>query len=108
MKLTGLAALALALCLPAAPAFADEGRALLPTGIRPVPLHIPDASGAQVAVALPDGGAVLFTWGGPGRGAAGVRMLPDGTPDATFGQGGVARIGSGARTLILRGALRRP
>lgn len=101
MKLT-VAALFLAL-FTAAPAAADQGRALLPTGYR-VPVAQPDAAGAQRAVALPDGGAALFAWEGPNRGIAGVRMRADGTRDASFR----ARIRTGRHTLVLRGALRRP
>jgi uncharacterized delta-60 repeat protein len=87
----------------AVPAAADQGRALLATGYR-VPVGTPDAMGAQHAVALPDGGAVLFSWAGPGRGIVGVRMRPDGTRDPSFR----ARIEPRGRTLTPTGALRRP
>src|SRR4051812_12705915 len=101
MKLT--VAVLLALVVMAAPAAADQGRALLPTGYR-VPVAEPDAAGAQHAVALPDGGAVLFAWEGPNRGIAGVRMRADGTRDPSFR----ARVRTGRHTLIAGGALRRP
>jgi uncharacterized delta-60 repeat protein len=101
MKLT--IATLLALALVAAPAAADQGRALLPTGIK-MPVPEPDAVGAQRAVALPDGGAVLVAWEGPNRGIAGVRMRADGTLDPSFH----ARVAVPGHALGPTGLLRRP
>ena len=97
-----IAVLALAFVTVAAPASADEGRALLDTGLR-TPVANADASGAQVAVALPDGGALLFAGAGP-NGIVGTRMAADGSRDTTYR----ARIAVAGQTLFPTGALLRP
>ena len=97
-----IAVLALAFVTLAAPAAADQGRALLETGFPPQ--TNPDAGAGQAGVALPDGGAVLFGSGSFRRGMAGVRMTPEGMRDSVYS----ARIVDRNALLVPAGALLRP
>ena len=100
MKLSLTAVLLFALL--AVPASADQGRALLDTGFPPQ--SNPDAFSGNAAVALPDGGAVLFASGSFRRGMAGVRITSQGERDPAF----AARIADPGSLLVPTGALLRP
>ena len=97
-----IAVLALAFATLAAPAAADQGRALLETGF-PSQAN-PDAAAGQAAVALPDGGAVLFASGSFRRGMAGVRMTPQGVRDPSYS----ARVFDPGAVLVPTGSVLRP
>ena len=97
-----IAVVALAFASLAAPAAADQGRVLLSTGFPPQ--TNPDAAAGHAAVALPDGGAVLFASGSFERGMAGVRMTPEGVRDPAYS----ARIADPDALLVPTGALLRP
>jgi uncharacterized delta-60 repeat protein len=72
-----------------------------------------DDSGAAAdpAVALPDGGAVVVAVDGASREtgvAEVVRLEPDGAPDPSFGNGGVARVTAGFPRLTIQQVVRAP
>ncbi|MDP1846267.1 MAG: hypothetical protein Q8K79_00635 [Solirubrobacteraceae bacterium] len=88
LALAGLAALTVATA-PAAAAVAP-GRVAFSVATQ-VPERNVDAGGAGPAVALPGGGVVMIAYG-PGADLTLVQMRADGSLDASFGSGGVARV----------------
>ena len=95
----------LATCaLSAAPAPAATGRVALDVGL-PAPANNVDSAGANSAVALPDGGAVLFG-NDPGKGIVAAALRPNLSLDTSFGQGGVAHVPVAGGQFLFQSALR--
>jgi uncharacterized delta-60 repeat protein len=88
---TALACAAVAaLAAPGAPdrTFGDGGRQVLVQ---------PGADRAGAVALAPDGRILVVGDGGPDSAMTVTRLAPDGTPDATFGEGGTRRVDLGGR-----------
>jgi uncharacterized delta-60 repeat protein len=103
-----LAALALAATLASpANALTAPGRIAISTATK-APEHNVDAGGGGPAVALPDGGAIVASSDRTFKGFTLVRLQADGSLEASFGSGGIARIRGTAATFGPKQLLRLP
>jgi len=89
MRWLPVACVVLALAPAAATAAVAPGRVIFGVG-RPQPVRHVDAGGASLAVALPDGGAVLLA--GAPRGVVLAQIRRDGSLDSAFGSRGIAHV----------------